>query len=467
MAAGSLLALIDDIASVLDDVALMSKVAAKKTAGVLGDDLALNAQQVTGVHADRELPVVWAVALGSLRNKAILVPAALAISAFVPQAITPLLMLGGAFLCFEGFEKLAHKYMHSAAEDAAHEEELVTALAAGTDMRAVEQDKIKGAVRTDFILSAEIIVISLGVVNEQSTSFGAQVAALVAVAIAMTVGVYGLVAAIVKIDDAGLWLSKRAGGADEGIVGDRHGGHVHGRWRHHRPRGRTAAPPGRKRGARGVRRARRRRPAGGHHPDRDRRGGRGRHRRRGAAGGDARAAPARQALKRSTAREGRLPLPARTFRRTPAPRHKRMLRHAGSQSCCGITETAVIAHLPKSWNSSLRCAPGRHFSLDEFGRRHAGGGTRTRPPFRCAAAPARSACAPFMHPFAPCVRKCCVFAYLQIESFDNTHARSPVSKQGLPPVKPDTVFLPTRQGRADHQTDTTLYRIHSQTTIRM
>jgi len=213
MAAGSLLALIDDIASVLDDVALMSKVAAKKTAGVLGDDLALNAQQVTGVHADRELPVVWAVALGSLRNKAILVPAALAISAFLPQAITPLLMLGGAYLCFEGFEKLAHKYLHSAAEDAAHEEELVTALAAGTDMRAVEQDKIKGAVRTDFILSAEIIVISLGVVNAQSTSFGAQVAALVAVAIAMTVGVYGLVAAIVKIDDAGLWLSKRAGAA--------------------------------------------------------------------------------------------------------------------------------------------------------------------------------------------------------------------------------------------------------------
>jgi len=213
MAAGSLLALIDDIASVLDDVALMSKVAAKKTAGVLGDDLALNAQQVTGVHADRELPVVWAVALGSLRNKAILVPAALAISAFLPQAITPLLMLGGAYLCFEGFEKLAHKYLHSAAEDAAHEEELVTALAAGTDMRAVEQDKIKGAVRTDFILSAEIIVISLGVVNAQSTSFGAQVAALVAVAIAMTVGVYGLVAAIVKIDDAGLWLSKRVGAA--------------------------------------------------------------------------------------------------------------------------------------------------------------------------------------------------------------------------------------------------------------
>jgi predicted DNA repair protein MutK len=217
MAAGSLLALIDDIASVLDDVALMSKVAAKKTAGVLGDDLALNAQQVTGVNADRELPVVWAVALGSLRNKAILVPAALAISAFLPQAITPLLMVGGAYLCFEGFEKLAHKYLHSAAEDAAHQQELVAALAANTDMRAVEQDKIKGAIRTDFILSAEIIVISLGVVNEGGASFGAQVAALVAVAIAMTIGVYGLVAGIVKIDDAGLWLSKRSGAAARAI----------------------------------------------------------------------------------------------------------------------------------------------------------------------------------------------------------------------------------------------------------
>jgi predicted DNA repair protein MutK len=217
MAAGSLLALIDDIASVLDDVALMSKVAAKKTAGVLGDDLALNAQQVTGVNADRELPVVWAVALGSLRNKAILVPAALAISAFLPQAITPLLMIGGAYLCFEGFEKLAHKYLHSAAEDAAHEEELATALATNADMREVEKDKIKGAIRTDFILSAEIIVISLGVVNEQGASFGAQVAALVAVAVAMTIGVYGLVAAIVKMDDAGLYLSKRDNGGARAV----------------------------------------------------------------------------------------------------------------------------------------------------------------------------------------------------------------------------------------------------------
>jgi predicted DNA repair protein MutK len=217
MAAGSLLALIDDIASVLDDVALMSKVAAKKTAGVLGDDLALNAQQVTGVNADRELPVVWAVAVGSLRNKAILVPAALAISAFLPQAITPMLMAGGAYLCFEGFEKVAHKLLHSAAEDAAHEEELATALAANADMRTVEKDKIKGAIRTDFILSAEIIVIALGVVNEQGASFGAQVAALVAVAVAMTVGVYGIVAGIVKIDDLGLYLSRRASSAARAI----------------------------------------------------------------------------------------------------------------------------------------------------------------------------------------------------------------------------------------------------------
>ena len=219
MAAGSLLALIDDIASVLDDVALMSKVAAKKTAGVLGDDLALNAQQVTGVNADRELPVVWAVALGSLRNKAILVPAALAISAFLPQAITPMLMLGGAYLCFEGFEKVAHKLLHSAAEDAAHEEELATALATNADMRTVEQDKIKGAIRTDFILSAEIIVIALGVVNAQGATFGAQVAALVAVAIAMTIGVYGIVAGIVKIDDLGLYLSRRTGNAARALGG--------------------------------------------------------------------------------------------------------------------------------------------------------------------------------------------------------------------------------------------------------
>jgi uncharacterized protein len=208
MAAGSLLALIDDIASVLDDVALMSKLAAKKTAGVLGDDLALNAQQVTGVSAERELPVVWSVAIGSLRNKAILVPAALAISAFIPWAITPLLMVGGAYLCYEGFEKVAHKLLHSEAEDAAHHAELAEALLKGEqDLIALEADKIKGAVRTDFILSAEIIVIALGTVS--AAPFMQQVAVLAAVAVLMTVGVYGIVAGIVKLDDAGLYLSRR------------------------------------------------------------------------------------------------------------------------------------------------------------------------------------------------------------------------------------------------------------------
>ena len=212
MASSSLLALIDDIATILDDVALMSKVAAKKTAGVLGDDLALNAQQVSGVKAERELPVVLAVAVGSLKNKAILVPAALAISAFIPWAITPLLMLGGAFLCYEGFEKLAHKFLHSAAEDRRHHDDLVQAVRDGAvDLVALEKDKIKGAVRTDFILSAEIIVISLGTVA--AAPFGQQVAVLVAIAVAMTLGVYGLVAAIVKLDDAGLYLSGRANGA--------------------------------------------------------------------------------------------------------------------------------------------------------------------------------------------------------------------------------------------------------------
>jgi hypothetical protein len=208
MAGASLLALIDDIATILDDVSVMTKVAAKKTTGVLGDDLALNAQQVAGVKAERELPVVWAVAKGSLRNKLILVPAALAISALAPWAITPLLMLGGAFLCFEGFEKLAHKFLHSAAEDAAHDAQLVQALEDPTiDLVALEQDKIKGAIRTDFILSAEIIVITLGTVA--AASFGMQVAVLAGIALIMTVGVYGLVAGIVKLDDAGLYLSRQ------------------------------------------------------------------------------------------------------------------------------------------------------------------------------------------------------------------------------------------------------------------
>lgn len=210
MAGSSLFALIDDIATLLDDVAVMSKVAAKKTAGVLGDDLALNAQQVTGVSADRELPVVWAVAKGSMRNKAILVPAALLISAFASWLIVPLLMVGGAFLCFEGFEKLAHKYLHGKEEEQAHHAALVTALAdPAVDVLAFERDKIRGAVRTDFILSAEIIVISLGTVAAKT--FSVQVGVLVGIALLMTVGVYGFVAAIVKLDDAGLWLSRRDG----------------------------------------------------------------------------------------------------------------------------------------------------------------------------------------------------------------------------------------------------------------
>ena len=205
--ATSLLALIDDIATILDDVALLSKVAAKKTAGVLGDDLALNAQQVSGVKADRELPVVWAVAKGSFINKAILVPTALAISAFAPWAVTPLLMVGGAFLCFEGFEKLVHKFMRSDADQAAEKKVLVAAAAdPSVDLLALEKDKVKGAVRTDFILSAEIIAITLGTV--QASSFSTQVFVLSAIAVVMTVGVYGLVAGIVKLDDAGLYLSQ-------------------------------------------------------------------------------------------------------------------------------------------------------------------------------------------------------------------------------------------------------------------
>lgn len=228
MAGSSLLALIDDIASILDDVAVMSKVAVKKagsalddvaamskvavkkTAGVLGDDLALNANQVTGVHTDRELPVVWAVAKGSLVNKAILVPAALAISALIPWAITPLLMLGGAYLCYEGFEKIADKFLHDPDEAAHHAKHLQALTDPAADLVAVEKDKIKGAIRTDFILSAEIIVIALGTVAQ--AAFGKQVAVLVAIALLMTVGVYGIVAAIVKLDDVGLHLSQKNGG---------------------------------------------------------------------------------------------------------------------------------------------------------------------------------------------------------------------------------------------------------------
>ncbi len=227
MAASSLLTLIDDIATLLDDVALMTKVAARqgvsaaddvatmtqvavrKTAGVLGDDLALNAEQVTGVRADRELPVVWAVAKGSMRNKAILVPSALAISAVAPWAITPLLMLGGLFLCFEGAEKVLHLFTADSAEAQAHHAELVRAVAdPQQDLVAFEKDKIRGAIRTDFILSAEIIVITLGTVAQ--AAFGLQVAVLVGISLLITVGVYGLVAGIVKLDDAGLYLNRQA-----------------------------------------------------------------------------------------------------------------------------------------------------------------------------------------------------------------------------------------------------------------
>lgn len=213
MAGGSLLALLDDISAILDDVAVMSKVAVQKTSGVLGDDLALNAQQVAGVNPERELPVVWAVALGSLRNKAILVPSALAISALIPWAVIPLLMIGGAYLCFEGVEKLAHKIIHSkaeAAEEDAHHAQQLQALAdPSIDLVALEKDKISGAIRTDFILSAEILVITLGTIADEP--FVQQIMVMVTIAIVMTVGVYGLVAGIVKLDDLGLFMSQLSG----------------------------------------------------------------------------------------------------------------------------------------------------------------------------------------------------------------------------------------------------------------
>ena len=208
MATSSLLALIDDIASILDDAAALTKVAAQKTTGVLGDDLALNAQQVSGVKPERELPVVWAVCKGSFLNKAILVPTAIAISYFAPWLVTPLLMVGGAYLCFEGFEKLAHKLLHSKGEDDAHHSELVQAMSdSSEDVLQLEKDKIKGAIRTDFILSAEIIAITLGTVQNQPLM--TQFTVLAGIAVLMTVGVYGLVGGIVKIDDLGLYLTKR------------------------------------------------------------------------------------------------------------------------------------------------------------------------------------------------------------------------------------------------------------------
>jgi len=208
VAAANLLALLDDIATLMDDIAVMSKVAAKKTAGVLGDDLALNADQVQGVKADRELPVVWAVAKGSLLNKVILVPAALIISHFVPSLITLLLILGGLFLCFEGAEKLLHKYLPHDDERAQQEARIEAVSKPDTDMVAFEKDKIKGAIRTDFILSAEIIVIALGSVSD--APFTTQLGVLVALSLAITVGVYGLVAAIVKMDDVGLYLLRKS-----------------------------------------------------------------------------------------------------------------------------------------------------------------------------------------------------------------------------------------------------------------
>ena len=218
MAGTGLLALLDDIASVLDDVAILTKLAAKKTAGVLGDDLALNAEQVAGVRTDRELPVVWAVAKGSLRNKVILVPAALAVSAAAPWAVIPLLMVGGAYLCYEGFEKVAHKVLHGPAEDTAHLAALARAVAdPAVDLVALERDRIRGAVRTDFILSAEIIVITLGTVA--AAPFMTRVSVLTAIALLMTAGVYGLVAGIVKLDDIGLYLSRGAGNTGSAQAG--------------------------------------------------------------------------------------------------------------------------------------------------------------------------------------------------------------------------------------------------------
>jgi predicted DNA repair protein MutK len=209
MAGSSLLALIDDISTLLDDVAVLSKVAVKKTSGVVGDDLALNAEQVTGFAADRELPVVWAVAKGSFVNKLILVPSALLISAFAPRLVIPLLMIGGIFLCYEGFEKVAHKLLH-AKEDAAHKAKLSEALVnVEVDLVALEQERIKGAIRTDFILSAEIVVIALGTMATQPML--RQIVALSVIGILITVLVYGLVAGIVKLDDLGLRLHGAGG----------------------------------------------------------------------------------------------------------------------------------------------------------------------------------------------------------------------------------------------------------------
>lgn len=217
MAGTSLLTLLDDIATLLDDISVMGKVAAKKTAGVLGDDLSLNAQQVSGVKANRELPVVWGVAKGSFLNKLILVPLALVISAFAPWLITPLLMIGGAYLCYEGVEKVLHSLNHDKAEQSPEARQQRLDKLAKQDPRAFEKDKVKGAIRTDFILSAEIVAITLGIVSEAPLLN--QVLILAGVAILVTIGVYGIVAMIVKIDDLGLWLKQKSSTVAQAIGG--------------------------------------------------------------------------------------------------------------------------------------------------------------------------------------------------------------------------------------------------------
>ncbi|TPE15734.1 DUF808 domain-containing protein [Pantoea vagans] len=215
MAGTSLLTLLDDIATLLDDISVMGKVAAKKTAGVLGDDLSLNAQQVTGVKANRELPVVWGVAKGSFLNKLILVPLALVISAFAPWLITPLLMLGGAYLCYEGVEKVMHSLQHDKQSKSPEARQQRLDSLAKQNAAEFEKKKIKGAVRTDFILSAEIVAITLGIVSESPLLN--QVIILAGIAILVTVGVYGIVAAIVKIDDLGFWLREKSSRVAQGI----------------------------------------------------------------------------------------------------------------------------------------------------------------------------------------------------------------------------------------------------------
>ncbi len=217
MAGASLLTLLDDIAMLLDDIAVLSKVAAKKTAGVLGDDLAVNAEQVSGdLKADRELPVIWAVFKGSLLNKAILVPIALLLSFFLPMVIMPLLMLGGAYLCYEGFEKVWHNHTSQKTDRNGHKRQSKALEAKNVDIIAYEKAKIKGAIRTDIILSAEIIIIALGTVANETIM--TQVSVLTFIAILMTVGVYGVVAAIVKIDDGGLLLIQDKSATQQGKV---------------------------------------------------------------------------------------------------------------------------------------------------------------------------------------------------------------------------------------------------------